>query len=285
MRVPCLPGFLSTGLLQNFRHSILTRGQGVSETNILELEQCESRKPRRTKWEGTAAAAASSLGLNIRVFWRWVSYGENCDDLLPVSEPWLVPAWHQRMRDRGELKHRLPDDVREKCLSARPSVKAPAVEVEQPAAVFEQQTGETSDAADITGPSGMVVEMQCLEVEVANARQQRDKAGDESERRRLDGIYQDKLKLYSKLKSDMPRQMAASEEFMRVSDFDQEHASIVINMVQTLNTSLVSAKLHKRVCSNLPVDEFKAIVRNELRACLRALKDSKFAPPLDLEAA
>lgn len=256
----------------------------MSENNSLELEQCESRKSRRTRWEGTAPAAAERLGLNIRVFWRWVALGEKCNDLLPVAEPWQVPGWYQRMRDRGELKHRLADDIREKCLASRPVNKSAL-----PAVAVSETPSAGKDSAEplppVDGPSGMVVEVQLLEQEVAAARRTRDEATDDTEWRRLDGIYQEKLKLYSKLVTDVQRQMAASEEFMRVSDFDQEHASIVINMVQTLNTSMVSAKLHKRLCSPLPLEEFKAVVRNELRACFRALRDSKFAPAFDLEAA
>ena len=229
-----------------------------------------------------------------RQFQRWVKLGETAGDLMPVDdEKALLPAWHQRMRDRGLMKHRLPAEIIAACTgraSPAPSVSAAAaapkpVTSEPPRHV--DSSAESHDPGSLVPPeeSGIVFELQQLEQDVAAARREvEEETDDDGERRRLEGIYHDKLKLLASLQRDLPKRLAESSEFMRVTDFEEEHAAIVGTMVQTLDSSLTAAQLHARLQSSLTLGEFVRVMRETLRLALRGLRESKFAPHFDLAA-
>lgn len=49
-----------------------------------------------------------------RTYFRWLKFGKQLPegpDLPPFDEPHLLPAWYERMRQRGIFKHRFPDEI------------------------------------------------------------------------------------------------------------------------------------------------------------------------------
>lgn len=250
---------------------------------------------RRTRWQGTAPDAAARLGLSLRVFWRWVAAGEATGDLLPVDTPAAVPEWYERHRERGDFSHRLPERVRLACSTlgqpnhpATPENSGSGAGGAEGAGVSDfdhgGHGGQGADVVEVT-PGGLVEEVAKLEEDVSAFRAMRDAEKDPAERRRLDGVYQEKLNLLMRLKKDLPRFLESSDEFLRKRLFEREHAGVVGVMVQTLDARLRSARLHSIIKSSLAADEFSRVMGEEIRAVIKMLAESRFAPPLELVAA
>lgn len=124
-----------------------------------------------------------------RTYFRWLKYGKELaegPDLPPFDEPQLLPAWYERMRQRGIFKHRFPDEIADAIAAhgvgaSVPQETQPAKTVSAPAsstaaAPAAQAKVPASFGADHGLASGLQFEVLAEQQRVAALRVARDEA-------------------------------------------------------------------------------------------------------------
>lgn len=236
-------------------------------------------------YTGSPEENAARLGLNRRTFFRWQSHGRAHHDLLPCHDPPSVPSWYDRMKVRGVFKHRLPKEVLEACRGSPPAAGTKG-KTNPAAANSASTTGTANSFIHLnSGNHGMAAEIEALQRRVASLREASDTAylerndtlGDQLRER-----HQAELEKLRKLKKDAPKLLADDEENTRKAWVEEDLGAIIPPAISLwLNEG---SAFHRDSQSSLPRAEFLRSWRAVVTKVCRALAQSKFAPPLELEA-
>jgi hypothetical protein len=93
---------------------------------------------------GTGAEGQAALAQRYRVtertIRRWIDAGREGNEFPPLYNPAEMPAWWERLRDRGVFKHRVPQEIEAAAAQARQDqslTKVPEPEADKPPRRYE----------------------------------------------------------------------------------------------------------------------------------------------------
>jgi len=239
---------------------------------------------------GSPEENAARIGLSRRPFFRWQAHGREHNDPLPCHEPSAVPAWYERMRARGVFKNRCPKEVLTAC---RKGGNDPA-----PAAGAVGRPAQVNGSGGATNPGGLrafLADDAVLDLNddiermhrALTAHQRRaaklyeegdDDAGTQAMSRAvelLDKVTMGKQRI---LKIESAEGLAYPKDEL-ARDLGAIVRGVVSNFLQA------GRAFHLECQSPLPREAFLSLWRDMLRGVLMDLIESKYAPPLTLEAA
>jgi hypothetical protein len=259
----------------------------------------------------TAAAAPRTadgyghLNISRRTYFRWRKIGESCadgPDLPPFDEPGELPAWYERMRQRGVFKHRFPTDIADAIAGLGGEARAAPTQTSTtagpgaaPTPAASQATTSTvappaggsvpaSFTADHGQASGLQYEVAAGERRVASLRVARDSAYLNNERSQgdmLDRQYREALDALSLVQQ---RAMKILEQDGRLVPVDLIEREMGPRLTAIAQSGLL---LWERIDQAMMNETDKAARRRIWRKAwiehLQVLVDSKYAPPMRLE--
>ncbi len=238
--------------------------------------------------EGSAEENAKRIGLTRRPFFVWKAKGEKHNDPLPFTEPPQVPAWYQRMKERGEFKHRCPDTV---LAAARASV--PVTRAVTAPSSFE------SSLPGLPPPRRESSELQSLRFEAEDIQRHLERLREETEKLFSEKTPESKDEANRILSSRVTLLGQLSLILKRITDQEEREGALVntdgvANDLATVYQSVIQwwmnegSNAHRDLQSALPRAEFIKRWSGVVTEVCRGLSRSKFAPPpppLELESA
>lgn len=268
-----------TALLGKWLH-----GSRLSRDERAEIAHVLPDGPQgKRAYTGSPEENAERIGLSRRPFFRWQNYGRAHNDPLPCHDPPLVPAWYDRMKARGVFKHRCPREVLEAC-KVSPVVSSSNVKTNHTS--NGSSGGTINDFINRQSENhGIAAEIDALQRRVASLREASDAAylrNDNDTGDQLRDRHQAELEKLRKLKKDAPKLLADDEENTRKAWVAEDLGGIIQPMIATWMAE--GSVFHRESQSALPRAEFLKLWRAVVAKVCRSLAQSRFAPPLQLEA-
>lgn len=236
-----------------------------------------------------------------RTYFRWLKFGKELPDgpdLPPFDDPQLLPAWYERMRQRGIFKHRFPDEIADAIaahtsagdLASKPSQTHSVAAAPQPSGVatVPAQAGRQVPAAfgaDHSQASGLQYEVLAEQQRVAALRVARDEAylnGEKDNGDAYDRRYREALDALSLVQQRAIKIAEQEARLVPVEMIEQEFAPKLAAIVQgglllwdSVGPALLECPDHatRRMMWKKKWIEFCASLRTER---------FRFAPPLEL---
>lgn len=262
-----------------------TQESGVKALELESPIEMPAKAPGYAEYDGSAEVAAKGIGLTRRPFFVWLGKGRNHNDPLPCRVPASVPEWYERMRARGEFKHRCPDSVLAACRSV-PSSTPPSSESQASAS-----SGPSSFQQDSMVRRELMFQLEDLEshlerlrLATETARQKNNADGDDEVRRHIKDRT-DLLDKASLIRKRLVEQDEAEGRLIDPGHVSDDIKSIVPPLIDRWQNE--GSRAFREFNSSLPRHEFLRLWRTYVVDVCRGLAKSKFAkfePPLQLEA-
>lgn len=181
-----------------------------------------------------------------RTYFRWLKFGKQLPegpDLPPFDDPQLLPAWYERMRQRGIFKHRFPDEITDAIAAhtaggepEKTQGKEPPPGAAAPAAPGAQHAHvPASFGADHGLASGLQYEVIAEQQRVAALRVARDEAYLKGEKDNGDGYdrrYREALDALSLVQSRAIKIGEQEARLVPIEMIEQEFAPRLSAIVQ-----------------------------------------------------
>lgn len=230
------------------------------------------------------------MGLTRRPFFVWQAKGLKHNDPLPCHDPAAVPAWYDRMKARGEFKHRCPKEVIAACSKATPTAapartrapgKQAGADPEPPSepSIFRG----SSEARELTFQvDDLERHVEKLRVATESAFAKNNATGDDEARR----LVNERADLLSKITVLRRRINDINEKEGSLINPDyvrEDLGSIIPPMIATWQSE--GSRFHRDCQTTMPRLEFMKLWAAVVTGVCRSLAQSKFADPLSLSAA
>ncbi len=231
---------------------------------------------------------AARIGLSRRPFFRWQNYGKEHNDPLPCHDPPAVPAWYERMRTRGIFEHKCPQKVVDACRKGSSSAPAGRPAPDPPSGSIPETPfnagglGAFLDKAEVRDLRLDIEDLQrTLHVRQVQA-QTAYTGGKEDEGNRFlfqAGELLDRITLNK-------QRLLKIEELEQLSYPKADLAHDLGGIVRSVVTNLLQQgrSFHAQCGTTLQRDAFLKIWRSMVKKVTTDLVESKYAPPMELEA-
>lgn len=198
------------------------------------------------------------------------------------------------MRDRGVFTHHCPQSLVDKARGAAskqgpPRQAGTQISPSKNAAPVVPALTSADEVQiierDAPARTGFLVELEELEIQTALLREEYTLAfaeGDLETGKMKRNQYFELLEQLRKYTKDRESIALANKELVRFSDVEAEMGDVFVAVVQGL--LMMGGVLHVESQSPLPRRDFIGLYKARLRDAVRSMKDSRYAPPLELIA-